>query len=97
MRKKPDWIFCTDGSNPRLPFVGFWCERCGAQQPVTLPLSVDAYIAMCRAFEKHHKNCPESTERTTRPGSFLPGGVQNERGPALAPAGVTEKEKTDQK
>lgn len=38
----------------------YWCLHCGAEFPLTLPMSINMMIATSQAFTKDHKNCKPS-------------------------------------
>ena len=50
-----NWILASDGSGGRP--VGFYCERCGEEVKVDLPMSVEKYIKYSRRFINDHKRC----------------------------------------
>jgi hypothetical protein len=60
-----DWIVSWDGSHSEYPY-GFQCLRCGALHGVHLPIPLDDYITMSKAFIALHAFClpPEDEERT---------------------------------
>ena len=39
------------------------CSRCGARITVTLPIHLEAYVAMIEAFEEKHAKCEPKEER----------------------------------
>jgi hypothetical protein len=59
---KYPWIIALDGTHQNLAYA-MKCLRCNAMQPITLPLSVDAYVAIAEGFTKHHRYCGEENSR----------------------------------
>lgn len=39
---------------------GFRCLRCGAEETLVMPLSLEAFVAAGKAFEQTHRQCRES-------------------------------------
>ena len=54
--KSPDWIVVNDGTHRTHPYA-LRCLRCGAVQPVALPISVTGYCALGKVFEREHRRC----------------------------------------
>lgn len=58
-RKPPDnWIVAHDGTKGEDAYM-LECLRCGEKQRVATPISIKAYVASAKAFEKIHKRCQE--------------------------------------
>lgn len=49
------WVWATDGRGGHP--LGFYCERCGTEVKVSLPMSVKKYVKDCRRFFNEHKLC----------------------------------------
>ncbi len=55
-KQQPDWIIIHDGTQGDLAYA-FSCLRCGNVQKITLPIEVDCYVAMGKAYVKSHRKC----------------------------------------
>ena len=53
---RDDHIICHDATGGEMAYA-MECLRCGAVQRVTLPMSVDCYRALAKAFAREHRNC----------------------------------------
>ena len=56
--KKVDWIIAYDGTKGDEAYM-LKCLRCGAKQKFMLPVSIDYYLDIAKAFEREHKRCKE--------------------------------------
>lgn len=57
--RKGDWVFVVmAGVDPVEPRQHGVCKRCGERLVFTLPMQVDVFVAMTRAFVKAHSHCP---------------------------------------
>lgn len=54
-----DWVLFREGAPPC-----FVCERCGAVEPVPLPMPVDAFSRKGKYFAMRHLRCPEREKET---------------------------------
>ena len=54
--KRAEWVIVHDGTKGMDAYM-LECLRCGAKQRFVLPMSVDAWVAAAKAFEKIHKRC----------------------------------------
>ena len=57
-----DWIVCHDSTHGELA-CALECRRCGTIQRVVVPMEVDVYVALGKAFERIHRHCrPRAAE-----------------------------------
>ncbi len=54
------WTYMRYGDSPNRPSI--YCDRCGASEPVPLPLSITKMSQVVFAFSDRHRRC--------RPGDF---------------------------
>lgn len=59
------WVWATDGRGGHP--LGFYCERCGMEVKVSLPMSVKKYVNDCRRFFNEHKCCLAREEQNEKP------------------------------
>ena len=59
MKQNINWLITHDGTVTNEPF-GNECLRCGAYHKIKLPISVDEFIKISKAFIALHKLCKES-------------------------------------
>lgn len=57
---KEDWIILHDGTDGR--GLRYECTRCGRVYAPALPLEVEVFVALSKAFTRHHKRCRPSGE-----------------------------------
>jgi len=60
----PDWIVAHDGTKGEMAYA-LECRRCGAIQKVVLPISVNCYVALARAFAREHRQCRDKAKSGT--------------------------------
>ncbi len=58
---KQDWIICHDATQGDMAYA-CECLRCGDVQKVAMPISINCYVALARAFAKQHKHCRQRTK-----------------------------------
>ena len=56
--KPTPWIIVNDGTKGRDAYM-LHCLRCGAVQRFELPISIDYFVNVGKAFQKEHGKCRE--------------------------------------
>lgn len=56
MHKQCDWVVVHDGTQGVNAYA-LECLRCGQMQKVAMPISIDCWCAMAKAFERTHRHC----------------------------------------
>ena len=63
---RTEWIVVYDGSSGGKRPMTHACLRCGTEYTPALPMPVDLFVAMGRAFIRQHRACPLRLEGASR-------------------------------
>lgn len=61
MKRNTDHVVAHDATQGDMAYA-LECTNCGAVQKVALPISLDCYVAMAKAFGKTHARCKAPTK-----------------------------------